>query len=45
MKLYKAIYTRGIHYILADSQEEAVALSPRFSERWGILKTVFEVKE
>ncbi len=44
MKLFKAVYTRGVHYLLADSQEEAVALSPRFSERWGILKTVFEVE-
>ena len=45
MKLFKAVYTRGFHYLLANSQEEAVALTPRFTERYGILKTVFEVEE
>ncbi len=44
MKLFKAVYTRGVHYLLANSQEEAVALTPRFTERDGILKTVFEVE-
>lgn len=45
MKIFKAEYTRGIRYLLADSQEMAVALSPRFTERLGILKTVYEVEE
>ena len=45
MKLFKAVYTRGVNYILASSQEEAVALSPRFTERYGILTRVFEVEE
>ena len=45
MKLYKAVYSRGIHYVLASSQEEALFLSPKYSEKWGILKSVFEVEE
>ena len=45
MKIYKAIYSRGVRYILATSQEEAVALSPSFSERYGILETVFALEE
>ena len=45
MKIFKAIYTFGIRYILADNQQMAVALSPRFLERLGILKTVQEVEE
>ena len=45
MKLFKAVYTRGVHYLLASSQEEAVAITPRYTERDGILKTVFEVEE
>lgn len=45
MKLFKAVYTRGIHYVLANSQKEAVCLSPRYSERYGILKSVSEVED
>lgn len=45
MKLFKAVYTRNIRYFLANSQEEAVAITPRYTERDGILKSVFEVEE
>ena len=45
MKLFKAVYTRGVHYLLANSQEEAVALTPRYTERDGILQTVFEIED
>ena len=45
MKLFKAVYSNGVHYLLANSQEEAVYLSPSYSERYGILKSVSEVEE
>lgn len=45
MKLFKAVYSRGVHYFLANSQEEAVAITPKFTERDGILQSVFEVEE
>lgn len=45
MRLFKAIYTNGVHYLLANSQEEARYLSPSYKENWGFLKSLFEVEE
>lgn len=43
MKVYKALYSRGSHLFTANSQEEAVFLSRKYSDKFGILISVFEI--